>query len=640
MSDLQSIQSALELAAKRRRWQHAANGLWRGLFVGAVLWVLALIIYKLAPVPFIILIGAAALAGLLTLAGFFQGWFRKPSLAETARFVDQKEKLKERLSSALELASTGGNETWRTLLVADAAKFASKLDPRKLLPYSLPQICRWTVLALALGAGLGFVPEYRSQDYLQKKQDAVAIKEAGRTLLDVTRHTLEHRPPAMPPTQKALESVQELGLKLDHSPLTRSDALKDLANVADKLKSELKQISQQNPAFKSLERSAREPSKGRQMDAAQKDSDAAQKSLGKAAENAAALEKLAADLQKAQKSMATMPKDDSPASAAARQQMAQTLSDISNQAKQLGQPLPNLDEAIAALQANQTDNFQKDMEMATTDLEKLQEMAKTLEQMRQQSDKMGKDLAEQLKWGQADAAQASLQKMIDQLKSSAVPPEVAKQMLDEVSRAINPAAPYGKCAGFLKQASQQMGNSDKSGASQSLASAAKELEKVMAQMEDAKSLQATLAACNRAEMCLAQCRNPNGAKSGRSGQKPGRGGVGTWTDDNSQLYPQMSGLWDNSGANRPDQDARGLTDRGDPQLSDNLTPTKLRGQLTPGGPMPSITLKGVSIKGQSTVAYQEAATAAQSDAQSALNQDQVPRAYQGAVRDYFDDLKK
>ena len=56
--------------------------------------------------------------------------------------------------------------------------------------------------------------------------------------------------------------------------------------------------------------------------------------------------------------------------------------------------------------------------------------------------------------------------------------------------------------------------------------------------------------------------------------------------------------------------------------------------------MPSITLKGVSIKGQSKVAYEEAAVAAQADAQSALSQEKVPRAYQGAVRDYFDDMKK
>ncbi len=56
--------------------------------------------------------------------------------------------------------------------------------------------------------------------------------------------------------------------------------------------------------------------------------------------------------------------------------------------------------------------------------------------------------------------------------------------------------------------------------------------------------------------------------------------------------------------------------------------------------MPSITLKGVSIKGQSNVKYEEAVTAAQTEAQSALSQEKVPRAYKGSVRDYFDDLKK
>jgi hypothetical protein len=74
-------------------------------------------------------------------------------------------------------------------------------------------------------------------------------------------------------------------------------------------------------------------------------------------------------------------------------------------------------------------------------------------------------------------------------------------------------------------------------------------------------------------------------------------------------------------------------------LNDALTPTKVRGQISPGGPMPSITLKGVNIRGQSRVDYEEVVAAAQSEAQSALSQDEVPRAYRGAVRDYFDDLK-
>jgi hypothetical protein len=216
-------------------------------------------------------------------------------------------------------------------------------------------------------------------------------------------------------------------------------------------------------------------------------------------------------------------------------------------------------------------------------------------------------------------------------------------MLDEVSRAVDPASPYGKAADFLKQAAQQIKSGDKSGSAQSLADASRELEKITAEMADAKELQDSLDAVNKAEFCLATHRAWGECQGGTCrvlGKGPGGRGVGTWTDDDSQLYPEMSDLWDNSGANRPDMAPRGLTDRGDPHLADNLAPTKVHGQIAPGTPMPAITLKGVSIKGQSAVGYQEAVSAAQNDAQSALNQDQVPRAYQGAVRDYFDDLKK
>jgi hypothetical protein len=196
-------------------------------------------------------------------------------------------------------------------------------------------------------------------------------------------------------------------------------------------------------------------------------------------------------------------------------------------------------------------------------------------------------------------------------------------------------------------------------AAQNLAQASKELEKLMQQMSDAQSLQAALEAMERAQMSIAmsknwsECQGPgckecNGlgcancmGKSHRWGHggKPG-GGVGTWADEGGWSYfPEKMERWDNSDITRPDMAPRGQTERSD-DLNPNLMPSKVRGQMSPGGPMPSITLKGLSIKGQSSVPYQEAASAAQADAQSALNQDQVPRAYQGAVRDYFDDLKK
>jgi hypothetical protein len=638
---MESIQSALERAASRRRWLRGWNGLWRGFFAGSLLWLAALATFKLTPVPFSILLDAAALAAVLTLGGFLHGWFRNPTLQQTARWVDEHQKLQERLSTALEFGRSGTNENWRGLLVTDAARFAAGLDARKILPCRLPQLSRWALLALVLSAGLGLVPEYRTQAFLQKQQDALAVKQAGKVLLDLTRHNLDHRAPLLPPTQQALQSVQELGVKLDKVSLTRSDALKDLANATEKIKAQAKDLGLNPPQLKSLDQAARDASRSPSSPAMQKEIEALEKSLGKSADNPEALAKLAADLENAQKAMADMPKGDAAGAGDARQKMSQTLSDLAKRARDLGQPLPNLEDAIAALQSSKMDNFQKDMEAATTDLNKLKDTAKALEklQQQQQADRQGKDLPEQLQFGQADAAQKTMQQMINQLKSGQMNADQAAKTLDEVARSVEPAGPYGKASDFLKQAAQQLRAGEKPGAAQSLADASKELEKTMAQMEDAKALDASLAALQKAELCLSQSRNPGNRAGQQGGKGLGRRGVGTWTPDDSQLYPEMSASWDNTGVQRPDSDPRGLTDRGDPQLADNLNPTKFKAQLIPGGPMPSITLKGVSIKGESTVAYQQAAATAQSDAQSALNQDEVPRAYQGAVRNYFDDIK-
>jgi hypothetical protein len=161
------------------------------------------------------------------------------------------------------------------------------------------------------------------------------------------------------------------------------------------------------------------------------------------------------------------------------------------------------------------------------------------------------------------------------------------------------------------------------------------------------ALEASLDALNRAQLALSQCKSWGQCNNpGKGRPKMGKGGkagpgVGTWEPEGGYLYyPEMSELYDYSDMQRPDMDGKGLTDRGDGELAAGLNPTKLNGQMSPGGPMPSITLKGVSIKGTSKVKVQEAVTAAQSEARAAISDEKVPRAYRGAVRDYFDDLKE
>jgi predicted nucleic acid-binding Zn-ribbon protein len=643
MSELQIIESALEQAARRRRWARALRGLWQGLLAGAVLSLLLIGVWHLLPLPLWTVTIATLVPFPCALAGLVIGGWRKPVLNEVARWVDGRQHLQERLSTALEVASAPNVGTWRDLVVNDAADHIKGLDLRRLVPFRLPRATRWALVILALGAGLGFVPEYRSKSYLQKKAEQQNIKEIGKQLADLTRHSLEKRPPVLEPTQKALEAVTDLGDQLTKKALTRSEALKDLANVAEKLKDELKEMGK-DPALKKLEQAARASTGNDSQTAAgmQKQLESLQKQLGTPTGNPDALDKLKKDLQKLQEAAKGMADKNSPGTEAERQKLSESLSALSKQMQEMGLQMPQLDDAIAALAANQTDLVLKDLEASLTDLEKLRDMAKSLQQLQQQMEKMGKDLAEQLKNGQPEAAQMSLHKMVNQLKSSNLSQEQLQKIVQEVSKAIDPAANYGKVADHLKDATRQMQAGDKPAGAQSLAAAAKELGDLMQQLGDAQALMATLDNMNKASMCIGSCQGWGSCnKPGFNpyGSKPGSG-VGTWSDSSAEWNGQWNDRWDNSGIVRPDMDARGHTDRGEGELSDALKPTKVKGQFKPGGQMPSITLKGVSIKGQSKVTYEEAATAAQSDAQSALSQDKVPRAYQGAVRDYFDDLKK
>jgi chemotaxis protein histidine kinase CheA len=641
MSELQIIQSALETAGSRRRWAHALHGLWNGLLVGAILSLFLISICHVLPLPLWVLLAAAVVPVPAMLIGLVIGGWRKPALSEVARWVDSRQCLKERLSTALEVSVEKDGNTWRDLVLTDAAEHAKGLDARRLLPLHLPRGTRWALVVLVLGAGLGFVPEYRSKSFLQKNQDQQNIKETGRQLTELTRHNLEKRPPAFEPTQKSLEAVANLGEQLTKQTLTRSDALKELANAAEKLKDQMKEFGK-DPALKRLEQAARRSAAGDSQSASglQKQIESLQKQVGTPTGNPETLDKLQKNLQKLQQAAKGLADKNSQAADSERQKLSDSLSALSKQVQDMGLQLPQLDEAISALAANQTDLVLKDLEAATADLEKTRDMAKSLQQMQQQMEKMGKDLAEQLKNGQPELAQQTLHKMISQLNSANLTSEELEKMMKEVSKAVDPAGNYGQVAEHLKAASKNMQASDKSGAAQSLAAASKELDKLMQQMGDAQELDATLEALNQASACIGtgRCWRPGKKPGFGPGGRPGAG-VGTWGDDNGQWNGEWTAGWDNSGIERPDMDARGHTDRGDGDLNEALKPTKVKGQFSPGGQMPSITLKGVSIKGQSKVAYEEAAASAQSDAQSALSQEKVPRAYQGAVRDYFDDLK-
>ena len=92
---------------------------------------------------------------------------------------------------------------------------------------------------------------------------------------------------------------------------------------------------------------------------------------------------------------AALPDSNSASGDAAREKLEKALSDLAKGAKDLGLALPSLEEAMAALAASQTDQVLRNLAATETELEKLQAMAKALAQLQKQSEKLGKDLAEQ-----------------------------------------------------------------------------------------------------------------------------------------------------------------------------------------------------------------------------------------------------
>ena len=108
MSSLTAIRSAVARTAARRRWLRGWQGLWRGFLAGSCIYLAALALWKLLPVPYEVVVGGAFIAVAALPAGFAIGFWRRTSQEEAARWLDQKQGLQERLSTALEVGSQIG----------------------------------------------------------------------------------------------------------------------------------------------------------------------------------------------------------------------------------------------------------------------------------------------------------------------------------------------------------------------------------------------------------------------------------------------------------------------------------------------------------------------------------------------------
>ena len=640
MSEKKVIDAKIDAATRRRKLQWGWQNMWLGLLIGVCLWLASLSVYKLAPVPQTTLLWAGVIGLALPLAGLLIGLAKRFAGSDTARWLDREIGLKERLSTAVEMSDISAkNSAWSALVISDAAKAAGKIEPGKLLPLRLPKVCHWTLLVLAACVGLGFVPEHRSQAHLDQQRDSAIIKDVGQNLMALTKQQAHFEP-----TKDALESVQELGREFKRGKLVRDEALAKLSSLAERLRDQSSKLSHARTLKKMQQAARTPPAAGRQTKAEmQRQLDELKKSLSDAKEaKPEQFDALKSKMDDVKDAAAGLPDASSPEGQQARLELAQSMADLARMAEQMGLEMPNIDEALQALESSDIDQFLKNIDSAGEDLQKMEDLAKAMQNLQMQMAENGKTLGEQLENGQVPAAIESLQKMMEQLASAQLTPAQLEKMIQELQEALGPAEDFGECSKCLSDAKGKAKVGDKAGASQSLAEAAEELKKVLQQLGDMENMMAALQNLERAQLAVGNCQSFGSCQKPGVGpsSKPG-GGVGTWGDDSYQLTPEdLAQRWDNSGFSRPGMDARGNTDRGPGKVPDDMVSTRIKGKINPKGSIPSFTLRGVSIKGSSKVQFQEAVTASQSDARNALNQDKVPRAYRDSVRDYFDDLKE
>ena len=645
MSEKQVIDAKIQAAVTRRKIQLGWRSMWHGLLIGVCLWLVTLVMLKLAPIPQASLLWAGIVGLALPVSGLLFGLAKRFAASDTARWLDREIGLKERLSTAVELSNGDAERSdWSALVIRDAAKAADKIEPGKLLPLRLPRMCHWTLLVLAACVGLGFVPEHRSQVYLDQQRDSAIIEDVGRNLERLTKLQVAMTPPHFDPAVESLESVQELGREFMRGKLMRDEALAKLSSLAEQLRDQSSKLGQAQ-TLRKLQQSAQAPRGIAQQSTAemQRQLDELKQSLADAKDTKPEqFDELKSKMDAIKNAATGLPDAGSPKGQQARQQLAQSLSDLAKMAEQMGLELPNINEALLALEASDVDQFLKKLDISGEDLQKMADLAKAMQNLQMQMAEIGKTLGEQLEKGQVPAALESLQGMMSQLDSAQLAPDQIEKLIQELLDALEPAKKFGECSNCLSSAKEKAKAGDRAGASRSLAEAAEELKKVLQQLGDMKNMMVALQNLERAQLAVgnSQSFGPSQSPGAGPSSRPG-GGVGTWGNDSYQLSAEdLAQRWDNSGISRPGMDARGYTDRGDGKVPEDMVSTRVKGKINPKGSMPSITLRGVSIKGDSRVQFQEAVSAAQSDAHNALNQDKVPRAYRDSVRNYFDDLKK
>lgn len=352
----------LVLATKMRWWTDAVDYLWALVLLGATV-------------------------------GFVIGWTRRITPQVAAQIADEKGGLKERLSTAVELAASPTRSQIAEVQISDAAEHARQLNVSQVLPWRTPKQLRYVAAAAVVLAAAVFVPELPIFHSKQERLDAQVMKNEGSRLQKVAKQVeaklkeKKEKESNDEILRKVAKEMQKLGKDQARARVSKKQAMLAMNDLQKQIKEEENKLAG-GPAGKSMEKVTADLKAAADKQTKQGGNDAG-KTLKQMAEN---LDKRDFDAAKQQLEDLAKKIQSGNLKPEEAKQLAETMEQMSKAmaGSNLDQASQELKDAASKLQeaVKQAEQLQQQMQQAKTDAERQQlqqQMQQALNQGMQQA---------------------------------------------------------------------------------------------------------------------------------------------------------------------------------------------------------------------------------------------------------------
>ncbi|HPC22547.1 MAG: hypothetical protein KBH81_10205 [Phycisphaerae bacterium] len=569
--------SVIQEKVKRARQRLMANVIFDqaalAILIATGLWVLVFLVERAFVLHIPVWTSAWLAVALAAPITAIATYYRRVSRLQAAAVVDQAAGLKERLSTAVALGPAASNDPFAHLALADAEKKAAAVHVPVHVRLRAPALWPWTTAAVIAAVILAFtMPELNLLAGAKDKENEEQLSQAMAE-------------------QQAIRQELEVHLNKFKEMAENNPALKDIAADLEPLQM--------------AEQPAGTPEDVRR-EAAQKIDNVTDRLAAR--QNDPALESLR-ETQRLLSRLEPQARQDPGA------QLSQSLarSDFAGARKALEELKRRLEEVARTGQA---------------DAQMLAQMQQQLQSLGEQLAQLGDDsyLQKELE-KKAGLSEAEAQKLLDQLSKMDLK-EAAKELERQLSKkglsqqqirdlvkkfqqkqqARKRCQNMGRCLARASAALQQAcrGGGNCSGgacaACAALGDAACQLSELEMSEQLLNELEAQIAGLRKVRESVCSGGGGAGCNIGNQGSRYGLGPAGMAAREHRQ-YP--------------------------------LDSTKASSSIQKGTLVGQMLVDGQQMLGQATAEAREAVNSAQRDAQDAIDRDEVPRQYHGAVQQYF-----